>query len=306
MSSIIVELHERFAAAGSSLRVRNYRLYFLGQSVSVAGSFMQTLAIAFLTLHLTGSGTDLGIAAATRLLPFLLLGPIGGVIADRYDKRRLLFLTQTSSAIGSIVFAVLALAGTITYPLVLILSLVLGCLTVVDNPARQALIGDLVGRNTLANAVILNSISLNVARVLGSAASPRTRDHLHRLGNGHSADWSRPECVDCLHCTAWRRLRQHYVQLDREDKPATGLEARFPRARNGAVGDGMGRQQRARSPACRMGRRAVRQPVGIDHRRRPHHRPRTRHAALPAPPHPEPVRIDHERSTPNVFPNLCS
>ncbi len=168
MSATIVKLHDRFAAAGSSLRVRNYRLYFVGQSVSVAGSFMQTLAIAFLTLHLTGSGTDLGIATATRLLPFLLLGPIGGVIADRYDKRRLLFLTQTSSAIGSIVCAILALTGVITYPLVLILSLVLGCLTVVDNPARQALIGDLVGRETLANAVILNSISLNVARVLGS------------------------------------------------------------------------------------------------------------------------------------------
>jgi MFS family permease len=168
MTSPMIGLRGRFAAAGSSLRVRNYRLYFVGQSVSVAGSFMQTLAIAFLTLHLTGSGTDLGIAAATRLLPFLVLGPIGGVIADRYDKRRLLFLTQTSSAVGSIVFAILAMTGTITYPLVLILSLVLGCLTVVDNPARQSLIADLVGRDTLANAVILNSISLNVARVLGS------------------------------------------------------------------------------------------------------------------------------------------
>lgn len=168
MTSPIIALRDRFSAAGSSLRVRNYRLYFVGQSVSVAGSFMQTLAIAFLTLHLTGSGADLGIAAATRLLPFLILGPIGGVIADRYDKRRLLFFTQTSSAIGSIVFAVLAMTGAITYPLVLILSLVLGCLTVVDNPARQSLIADLVGRDTLANAVILNSISLNVARVLGS------------------------------------------------------------------------------------------------------------------------------------------
>lgn len=168
MSSPLVAVRQRFAVAGSSLHVRNYRLYFFGQSISVAGSFMQTLAIAFLTLHLTGSGSDLGIAAAARLLPFVVLGPVGGVIADRYNKRRLLFLTQTSSAIGSIVFAILAMTGTITYPLVLVLSLILGCLTVVDNPARQSLIADLVSRNTLANAVILNSISLNVARVLGS------------------------------------------------------------------------------------------------------------------------------------------
>jgi MFS family permease len=158
----------RATAAISSLRVRNYRLYFLGQSVSVAGSFMQTLAIAFLTLQLTGSGAQLGIVIGTRLVPFVLLGPIGGVVADRYDKRRLLFFTQTASAVGSLAFGVLALTGTISYPLVLGLSLVLGCLTVVDNPARQSLIPELVGRADLANAVVLNSVSLNVARVLGS------------------------------------------------------------------------------------------------------------------------------------------
>jgi MFS family permease len=168
VTSVLAVVRERAAAAGSSLRVRNYRLYFVGQSVSVAGSFMQTLAIAFLTLQLTGSGAALGIATAARLLPFLVLGPVGGLVADRYDKRRLLFFTQASSAVGSLVFAALALTGVITYPLVLILSVVLGCLTVVDNPARQSLIADLVGRDTLANAVILNSISLNVARVLGS------------------------------------------------------------------------------------------------------------------------------------------
>ncbi|MGT2425068.1 MFS transporter [Amnibacterium kyonggiense] len=168
MSAPSTAVRRRFAAAGASLRVRNYRLYFFGQTVSVAGSFMQTLAIAFLTLHLTGSGSALGVAAAARLLPFLLLGPVGGLIADRADKRRLLFFTQTSSAVGSLAFAVLALTGVITYPLVLALSLVLGCLTVVDNPARQSLIAELVGRDTLANAVVLNSVSLNVARVVGS------------------------------------------------------------------------------------------------------------------------------------------
>jgi MFS family permease len=90
------------------------------------------------------------------------------VIADRYDKRRLLFLTQTSSAVGSLVFAVLAFTGAINFPIVVILSLILGCLTIVDNPARQSFIADLVSRETLANAVVLNAISINLARVLGS------------------------------------------------------------------------------------------------------------------------------------------
>ena len=161
-------LASRMRTAGSSLRVRNYRLYFVGQSVSVAGSFMQTLAVSFLTLHLTGSGTDLGVVAAARLLPFVLLGPVGGVIADRAEKRRLLYVTQTSQGIGAIAFAVLEWEGVMTYPLLIILSLLLGCLTVLDNPARQSLIADLVEREVLANAVVLNSISLNVARVTGS------------------------------------------------------------------------------------------------------------------------------------------
>ena len=161
-------LTRRMAAASASLKVRNYRLYFLGQSISVAGSFMQTLAISFLALRLTGSGTALGIAAAARLVPFVLLGPFGGVIADRYDKRRLLYITQTASALGALAFAALDRSGAMTYPLLLALSLVLGCLTVLDNPARQSLIAELVTRETLANAVILNSVSINVARVLGS------------------------------------------------------------------------------------------------------------------------------------------
>lgn len=168
MSETRSAVRERAAEAVSSLRVRNYRLYFIGQSVSVAGTFMQTLALSFLALQLTGSGAALGIVAGVRLLPFVILGPIGGVIADRYDKRRLLYITQSASAAGAIVFAVLAALGTITYPVLIILSLVLGCLTVLDNPARQSLIADLVPRETLANAVVLNSVSLSVARVIGS------------------------------------------------------------------------------------------------------------------------------------------
>jgi MFS family permease len=158
-----------FRRVGSSLRVRNYRLYFLGQSVSVAGTWMQTLALALLVLRLTGSGTDLGLVTAARLLPFVLAGPLGGVIADRRDKRGLLYFTQTCSALTAVVFTVLIAVHAISVPLVILLSLLSGCLTVLDNPARQSLIAELVPREHLANAVTLNSVSVNVARVLGSA-----------------------------------------------------------------------------------------------------------------------------------------
>jgi MFS family permease len=153
----------------SSLAVRNYRLYFWGQSISIAGTWMQTLALAFLVLRLDGSGGELGIVIAARFLPFVLLGPAGGAFADRHDKRRLLYVTQSASAGVALVFAVLIALNAITIGLVLILSITLGALTVFDNPARQSFIPELVPRDQIPNAVTLNSVSVNLARVLGSA-----------------------------------------------------------------------------------------------------------------------------------------
>lgn len=146
----------------------NYRLYFVGQTVSVMGNQMQLVAVAFLVLDLTHSGTALGVAIATRLAPLFVLGPIGGLVADRMDKRRILYFTQSLSAVGALVLAVLTYLGLASYPLVLLLSLVMGSLLVVDNPARQSLIGELVHREVLANAVVLNSVSVNVARAFGA------------------------------------------------------------------------------------------------------------------------------------------
>jgi MFS family permease len=154
----------------SSLSVRNYRLYFWGYSVSIAGTWMQTLALAFLVLHLTGSGADLGISTAARFLPLAVLGPFGGLIADRYERRRLLYVTQSASAGVALAFALMTGLGAASFAGVVALSLALGVLTVFDNPARQSLIGDLVPRDRLANAVTLNSVSVNLARVLGAAA----------------------------------------------------------------------------------------------------------------------------------------
>ena len=157
------------ARALSSLSVRNYRLYFWGYSISVAGTWMQTLALAFLVLHLTNSGTALGVTTAARYLPLVLLGPVGGLVADRYDKRKLLYFTQSASALVAVMFAVLTALGQASVDAVIWLSLALGVLTIFDNPARQSLIAELVPRDRLANAVTLNSVSINLARVLGAA-----------------------------------------------------------------------------------------------------------------------------------------
>jgi MFS family permease len=154
---------------GSSLRERNYRLYFFGQLVSVAGTWMQTVAQSFLVLHLTSSGTALGLATAARFLPLFLFGPLGGVVADRVDKRRVLYVTQTLSGLLAGTFAVLIATGTIEMWMVYLLALSLGCVNVFDNPARQSFIAEMVPPAELSNAVTLNSVSLNMARVFGAA-----------------------------------------------------------------------------------------------------------------------------------------
>ena len=153
----------------SSLAVRNYRLYFCGQLVSVVGTWMQTVAQSFLVLHLTNSGTALGLATAARFLPMFLFGPIGGLAADRLDKRRVLYVTQTLSGLLAGVFAVLIATGTIEMWMVYLLALALGGVTVFDNPARQSFIPEMVHAEKLSNAVSLNSVSMSMARVFGAA-----------------------------------------------------------------------------------------------------------------------------------------
>ncbi len=153
----------------SSLRHRNYRLYFFGQLVSVMGTWMQTVAQSFLVLELTHSGTDLGLVTAARFLPILLLGPAGGLFADRRNKRRILYVTQALSGVLAAIFAILTGTHVIQMWLVYVLALSLGFVNVFDNPARQSFISEMVPLDDLANAVTLNSVSINLARVFGAA-----------------------------------------------------------------------------------------------------------------------------------------
>lgn len=154
----------------SSLSSRNYRLFFWGQLVSVCGTWMQMVAQSFLVLQLTNSGTALGLATAARFVPILLVGPWGGLIADRLDKRRVLYVTQSLSAVLALAFGVLAGSHAIRMWMVYLLALALGLVNVFDNPTRQSLISELVPRRLLRNAVTLNSVTVNMARIFGAAA----------------------------------------------------------------------------------------------------------------------------------------
>jgi MFS family permease len=153
----------------SSLDNRNYRLYFAGDLVSYIGSWMQTMAEAWVVWSLTGSGTAVGATFAFRFLPVLLFGLWGGAIADRFDRRKLLLVTQTLSALLAIVLWLVAYAGVIEVWMVFALAVALGLVTVVDEPAKQAFVEEMVGRDRVPNAVALSSAVRNSARITGPA-----------------------------------------------------------------------------------------------------------------------------------------
>jgi MFS family permease len=153
----------------SSLRQHNYRLYFSGQLVSVAGTWMQTVAQSFLVLQLTHSGTELGLVTAVRFLPMFLFGPLGGLVADRMPKLRVMYVTQSLQGLLAGAFAVLVGTHVIQIWMVFVLALLLGCVNVFDNPTRQSFISEMVSPADLRNAVTLNSVSVNMARIFGAA-----------------------------------------------------------------------------------------------------------------------------------------
>ena len=153
----------------SSLSNRNYRKYFFGQTTSLVGTWMQMTAQSWLVFTLTHSATDIGLVVALQTLPVLLLGPYGGVIADRVDKRRLMIVLQAAMGVQAGILAVLALAHVVTFLDVCILAMVLGLNNAFENPSRQSFILEMVGPKDLRNAVSLNSTMNNVARAVGPA-----------------------------------------------------------------------------------------------------------------------------------------
>ena len=152
-----------------SLRVANYRLFFVGHSVSVCGTWMQRVAQDWLVFTLTGSGVALGIATALQFGPTLVLGVWGGSLIDRFDTRRLLVVTQTCQAVLALALGLVTMTGLVQLWMVYLLTLVLGLVTVVDSPARSAFVSDLVGPEDYVNAQSLNSTVHNTGRLVGPA-----------------------------------------------------------------------------------------------------------------------------------------
>ncbi|HEX3333092.1 MAG TPA: MFS transporter [Acidimicrobiales bacterium] len=150
--------------------MRNYRLYFTGQVISVSGTWMQTIAQAYLILFaLHGTGVDVAVATSLQFLPLLLLGPFGGLVADRVDKRKVLYATQGTAGVLALVLGILVATHSVVLWEVFSLAAGLGFVNLFDNPARQTFVSEMVGLELLPNAVSLNSVLINSARVIGPA-----------------------------------------------------------------------------------------------------------------------------------------
>jgi len=158
----------KFGFAFRALRHRNYRLFFAGQAVSLIGTWISRLAIGWLVFRLTHSSLMLGLVSFVGLIPTFMLTPLGGIIADRWDRHRILLITQVTLMLTSIALAYFALRGTIDVPHVIVLGAIQGLCNAFDIPARQAFVVDLVEeRSDLSSAIALNAMIFNSARLIG-------------------------------------------------------------------------------------------------------------------------------------------
>jgi MFS family permease len=151
----------------NSLEVPNYRRYFAGQLISLSGTWMQTVAAIWVVLSLTDSGVAVGLTTALQFLPMLLIGAWGGLLADRIPKRRLLMTTQALMAIPALGLFLVTATGAVTPWMVYLAVLAFGTLNAIDNPTRQSFVIEMVGPDRVVNAVSLNSVIVQAARIVG-------------------------------------------------------------------------------------------------------------------------------------------
>jgi MFS family permease len=154
-----------------SLEVPNYRRYFIGQVISLSGNWMQNVTALWLILTLTGSGFAVGLTTALQFLPMLLFGAYGGVLADRIPKRRLLLITQSLMTIPAAGLFLIAAFGVEQPWMIYIAVFLFGAVNCVDNPTRQSFVIEMVGPDRLVNAVSLNSVIIETARIIGPAVA---------------------------------------------------------------------------------------------------------------------------------------
>jgi MFS family permease len=159
----------RLGLAVRALRHRNFQLFFAGQAISLIGTWMQTVAQSWLVYRMTGSALLLGTVGFASQIPVFIFAPIGGIVADRFNRRRVVICTQIASMILAAILALLTLTGRIQVWQIMTIAAGLGVVNAFDIPARQAFLIDMVGREDLLNAIALNSSMFNGARILGPA-----------------------------------------------------------------------------------------------------------------------------------------
>jgi MFS family permease len=160
---------QKVIAAFPAFSSRNFRLYFVGQIVSMIGTWLQMVAQGWLVYDMTHSAFWTGAAAAASSLPTLFLSLFGGVIVDRYDRKTILLWTQAASMLLAFVLGAFTLTGTVTIPVIMVLAFLLGCVAAVATPATQAFLSEMVDRTQLHSAVALNAAIFNASRVIGPA-----------------------------------------------------------------------------------------------------------------------------------------
>jgi MFS family permease len=155
----------------AALEVPNFRLYFTGQAISLIGTWMQSVALVWLVLEMSRSGTLLGLVVAAQFLPVLVLGPYAGLVADRLNKRHLLLATQTALALLALLLGVLTITHTVQLWMIFAIATLFGCVNSLDNPTRQSFVIEMVGGRRVQNAVSLNSAMVNGSRAVGPAVA---------------------------------------------------------------------------------------------------------------------------------------
>jgi len=168
-------------AAGRALRHRNFQLFFSGQLISLVGTWMQTVAQSWLVYRLTGSGLKLGAVGFASQIPVFLFAPLGGIVADRSNRKHVVIATQVASMVLAFILAALTLTHQVKVYHVFVLAALLGVVNAFDIPARQSFLVDMVGKEDLMNAIALNSSMFNGARVIGPAVAGVL---VARLGEG--------------------------------------------------------------------------------------------------------------------------
>lgn len=152
-----------------SLNVRNYRIYFFSQAISLSGNWVQLIAQAWLILQLKDSGALLGLVTGLQFLPMLIIGPWAGAVIDRFSKRKILYITQSVAGVVALTLGTIVALGIVQIWMILALSLIIGLVNAFDHTCRQTMVADLVDKTRLQNAIALTSLEANAARIIGPA-----------------------------------------------------------------------------------------------------------------------------------------